>query len=474
MSTLPFFSNGELSSDGELSSNGGPSSGGGLSSNGAGDRSRVVIIGAGFGGLEAAQTLSGTPVEVVLIDRNNYHKFQPLLYQVATAGLTPSDITMPVRDLLRGQANAHFRRARVTEVDPEAKRIHAENGSSLAYDYLVLSVGAVTNYLGVKGVKKHAFPLKDIPDAVHLRNEVLERFEQADARPELRVPEVLDIAVVGGGPTGVETAAMMTELVDETMHRDFDWAGEGTAQVHLVEAGSELMTSYPPSLREYTRRSLKQRGVAVHTGTRIQKVTGDGVQAGGGFLRAGTTVWAAGVRAHPLAEKIAGALGIELSPGGRLPATENLNTAVDPSVFAVGDAAGARNGEGELYPQLAPVAIQQGAHVAPQIRRHLQDRALVPFQYQDLGKMATIGRNSGIADLAGGIQLKGAFAWLIWAIVHVVKLPGLRNRIIGFMNWVYNYFTYDRKARMILDTIPLNRETRPSVRRIRDKLHDLK
>ncbi len=437
----------------------------GAASGSSNRRPSVAILGAGFAGIEAAQGLKGAPVDVMLVDRNNYHKFQPLLYQIATAGLTSGNVTMPVRDLLRGQDNAQFRRANVVEVNSEGKRIYAEGGASMAYDYLILAVGAVTNYVDIEGVREYAFPLKDIPDALNLRNHVLERFEEADCNTALRGSCALDTVVVGGGPTGVETAAMLTELFQETMCRDFDWVRPDTAQVHLLDRGAELMTAYSPSLRDYARESLEERGVNVELETSVTAVTKRGVETDKGFLEAGTTVWAAGVRAHPLAETIAAALDVDLGPAGRLPVTDALHVKGHPSVFAVGDVAAARDADGALYPQLAPVAIQQGQHAAEQIQRQLRGAEPQPFQYRDLGKMATLGRNAGIAELAGGIQLKGVFAWLIWAAVHVSKLPGLRNRFIAFLNWLYNYLTYDRKARMIVDTIPLNREAGPEVRR---------
>lgn len=436
------------------------------SENGAADqRPTVAIIGAGFAGIEATQCLDGAPVDVMLVDRNNYHKFQPLLYQIATAGLTSGNVTMPVRDLLRGQENAQFRRANIVDVDPEERRIYAEGGASLSYDVLILAAGAVTNYVDLEGVREYAFPLKDVPDALNLRNHVLERFEEADCNPELQTSSALDTVIVGGGATGVETAAMMSELFSGTMCRDFDWVDPDTAQVHLVDRGDDLMTAYSPSLREHARQSLEQRGVNVELNTSVTAVSETGVQTDDGFIKAGTTVWAAGVRAHPLAETLAEALDVEPGPAGRLPVTEALHVPGIPSVFAVGDLAAARDDEGALYPQLAPVAIQQGKHAAQQVRRQLRGTSPHPFEYRDLGKMATVGRNAGIAELAGGIKLKGVLAWLIWATVHVAKLPGLRNRFIAFMNWVYNYLTEDRKARMIVDTIPLNREAQPSIRR---------
>ncbi|MFB6230202.1 MAG: NAD(P)/FAD-dependent oxidoreductase, partial [Salinibacter sp.] len=287
-------------------------------------RPTVVIIGAGFAGVEAAQGLKGAPVDVMLVDRNNYHKFQPLLYQIATAGLTSGNVTTPVRDLLRGQDNARFRRANVVDVDPDEQRIYAEGGASMAYDSLILAAGAVTNYVDLEGVREYAFPLKDIPDALNLRNHVLERFEEADCNMALRGSCALDAVIVGGGPTGVETAAMLAELFRETMCRDFDWVEPGTAQVHLLDRGTDLMSAYSPSLRDYTRQSLEERGVNVELETSVTKVTEQGVHTDDGFLEAGTTVWAAGVRAHPLAETFAEALGVDLGPGGRLPVTRSL------------------------------------------------------------------------------------------------------------------------------------------------------
>ena len=407
---------------------------------------------------------------MLLVDRNNYHKFQPLLYQIATAGLTAADITRPVRDVLRRQDNARFCRATVTGIDPESRCLHTEHGYDIPYDLLILAVGAVTNYADVEGVKAHAFPLKNIPDALLLRNRLLACFEEADGRPELRVPGVLDVVIVGGGPTGVETAAMLAELYRETMRRDFEWVDRDTAQVHLLNRGEAVMAKYPPALREFARRSLVRRGVQVHLNTSVTAVTAKGVRTEDDAIEAGTVVWAAGVRAHPLAETVAEALDLSLEPGGRLPVTPALHLPDHPSIFVAGDLAGGRDDNGSLHPQLAPVAIQQGKHAARQIRRRLQGKEPEPFRYRNLGKMATLGRNAGIADLAGGMNLKGRLAWLIWAAVHIAKLPGMRNRLVAFLNWVYNYLTYDRKARLIVDMVPPDERAESGLRMIQEKL----
>lgn len=417
------------------------------------------------------RALRNAPAQVLLLDRNNYHKFQPLLYQIATAGLTPDNITRPVRELLRGQENATFEQATVTGLDPEARRVEVEEGDPVPYDYLVLCPGAVTNYAGVEGAREHAFPLKDVPDAINLRNHVLARFEQAGRDEALRRPEALDVIVVGGGPTGVETAAMTAELFKDTMPRDFAWATGGTARVRLVNHGPHVMGAYPAPLRRYARRSLEERGVDVRLGKAVEAVTPGGVRLEDGTsLAAGTVVWAAGVRAHPLAGVIAEAFGLKQARGGRLPAGGDLRVEGQPRVFVAGDAGAASGEDGDAYPQLAPVALQQGGHAGRQVARLAGEQGTRAFRYRDLGKMATLGRGDGIGDLAGGLQLTGRLAWLAWAAVHVAKLPGLRNRLIATTNWLVNYFTHDRKARALVDGVPISGAAEREKRRLHAKL----
>ncbi len=417
-------------------------------------RPRVVIVGAGFAGLNAAKQLRRAPVEVVLIDRNNYHKFQPLLYQVATAGLEPDEIAHNAREIFRNAANVTFRLGTVRAVDPAKKRVWLHSGHSLAYDYLILAAGAVTGYFGVEGVREHGFPLKNLPDAIDLRNHILRLFEQVERDPEAAPEGALTFVIVGGGPTGVETAGALVELFD-VMRKDYRRVDTRTARVILIEMTPELLPPYRRASRAYTRRVLERRGVEIRTQTTVARVAEGAVHLEDGqAIPTQTLIWAAGVRGALVAETF----GADLEKGQRLAVAPDLRVPGYPDVFGAGDLAGGKDADGALLPQVAQVAIQQGRHAARQILRLLQGKPTRPFRYRDLGQMATIGRHAAVAEFPRGVTVKGLVAWILWVFIHIMKLVGFRNRLNVFVNWVYNYFAYDRNARLILDVVPISDE----------------
>jgi NADH dehydrogenase len=414
-------------------------------------RPSVVIAGVGHAGLEAAKALKRAPVDVVLVDRHNYHKFQPLLYQVATAGLQPGDITQPARHVFRGQRNLAFRLAAVTGVDFDGRLVHVDEGPPLPYDFLILGVGASTAYYGVEGAEAHGFPLKNVADAVNLRSHVLFQFEAASRDPALVGEGALTFVIVGGGPTGVEMAGALRELFDRVLRKDFPALDVRRARVVLVEAGGALLASYRPKLRDYTWRQLEKRGAEVRLNESVVEVTPEAVRlASGEAIPTRTLVWAAGVRANPLADR----LGLEQARGGRLVVDATLRVPGRPEVFVAGDLAGSADPEGVLYPQVAQVAIQQGIHAAREIERALRGETSQPFRYRDKGQMATIGRNAAVLELPNGWTATGLVAWLGWVAIHIVNLAGFRNQLSVFFNWVYSYFTYDRGPRLISPAWP--------------------
>ncbi len=417
----------------------------------AAERPHVVIVGAGFAGLEAAKDLRDAPVRVTLVDRNNYHKFQPLLYEVAMAGLEPDDIAHNVRNIFQGNETVHFRLGTVTDIDPVLQQVHLRGSDSLAYDHLILAAGAVSTDFGVPGVEEHAYPLKNVPDAVNLRNRVLRQFERYDRQRDAAGEGALTFVVVGGGPTGVEMAGAFVELFD-TLNDDFaKFDTREQARCLLLEMEDGLLPPYERPQRTYTEAVLEGRGVDVRTSTAVDRVEANCVHLqGGGTIPTQTLVWAAGVKASP----VAGMVGTEQAPDGRVVVNPDLSVPDHPTVYAVGDMA-AIAGQDGYEPQLAQVAIQSGRHAAKQIQRDLRDGTRESFEYWDLGQMATIGRNAAVAEFAGGISFRGAFAWFLWVVIHIAKLVGFRNRLSAFVNWAYNYFTYNRSARLILDVVPI-------------------
>ena len=406
----------------------------------------VVIVGAGFGGLNAARALRRAPVQVVLVDRNNYHLFQPLLYQVATAGLEPEEIARPARAILRRQKNFDFRMVDVTRVDLAARRLET-SGGVIGYDYLVLAFGGETNFFGLESMRIHGLGLKDIPDAVEIRNRVLTCFEQAmlESDPERR-RALLTFIVVGGGPTGVEMAGALSELIRLVLVKDYPRLNIKDVRILLLEATDKLLAALPERLREAAGKTLWRKYVEVRFGATVADYDGAQVRLKSGeVIPAQTVIWAAGVRAAPLSA----ALGLQPGGGrqGRMAVEPTLQVPGHPEVFIIGDAA-YREQDGAPLPMVAPVAIQMGKSVARNIAHLVRGQPLEPFRYRDQGTLATIGRNAAVANVYG-IQAKGFLAWVMWLGIHIIQLIGFRNKIFVLINWAWDYFFYERAARLI-------------------------
>ena len=409
---------------------------------------RVVVLGAGFAGLAAVKGLRDAPVGVTLVDANNFHTFQPLLYQVATAGLDVDDVAYPVRGIFRRQHNVTVRMARVTGIDLDGRLVQVDRGPPLPYDYLVVAAGAVSNDYGVPGVEEHCFALKSVDDAVALRSGLLDRFEQVAAESHPPRPGDLDVVICGGGPTGVEMAGAVRELITKVMSRDFPGREIERARVVLVEATDRLLGGFSERSSDRALRTLRRRGVEVFLGAGVARIDGVGVHlADGRVLPSRIVVWAAGLRASPLA----GLLALPLGRGGRLLVEEDLSVLGRPEVFAVGDIAAAPDLDGTPLPQMAQPAIQGGRHAACQIRRRLRGLPGERFRYHDKGSMATIGRYEAVAELPLGIRLWGWLGWLSWLGLHLLRLMGFRNRLNVLVNWTWNYLTYDRGSRLLAE-----------------------
>jgi NADH dehydrogenase len=404
----------------------------------------VVVVGAGFGGLRAARALRRAPVQVVLLDRNNYHLFQPLLYQVATAGLEPEEIAKPARAILRGQKNFDFRMVEVTRVDVAAKRLETSAGP-IAYDFLVLAPGGETNFFGLESMQRHGLGLKDIPDAVAIRNHVLTCFEQAMLEPDAeRRRALLTFIVVGGGPTGVEMAGALSELIRLVLVKDYPRLNIKDVRILLLEATDKLLAALPERLREAAGKTLWRKYVEVRFGASVADFDGERLRLKSGeVIPAQTVIWAAGVRASSLNAT----LGLPAARQGRIPVEPTLQVTGHPEVFIIGDAA-YREQDGEPLPMVAPVAIQMGQSVARNIARQLRGQPLRPFRYRDQGTLATIGRNAAVANVFG-VKLSGFPAWVIWLVIHIIQLIGFRNKLFVLINWAWDYFFYERAARLI-------------------------
>jgi NADH dehydrogenase len=411
---------------------------------------KVVVVGAGFGGIEVARHLDERPVDLTLVDRNNFHTFPPLLYQVATAGLNAADVAHVVRGLFHGQRNLRFRQAEVTGVDWDARTVLLAGQHPLPFDHLVVAGGAAVTHFGTPGAAEHGFVLYTLPDAVLLRNHVLERFEAAAARAASGAPPedgALTFVVVGGGPTGVETAGALAELFAMVFRKDYPELDVSRARIVLVEAQDHLLGPFSPKSRRHALDTLRSRGVDVLLGTGVASVDAGSVHLQDGqALPCQTLVWAAGVRANPLAD----VLGLEQGRAGRIVVGPDLRVPGREDVWAVGDMAAATDAKGQLLPQLAPVAMQAGRHVARQITRLAEGKPTEAFKYRDKGTMATIGRRAAVAELPGGVHLKGGLAWLAWLGLHLVFLVGKRNRASVLLNWAWNYLTWDRGPRLLL------------------------
>jgi NADH dehydrogenase len=415
-------------------------------------RPRVVIVGAGFGGLATAKALRREDVEVLVLDRRNHHLFQPLLYQVATAALSATDIAAPIRRVLARAENCTVLLAEVDHVDAAKKTVHTTSGDLLGYDYLVLAAGATNRYFGHDEWELHAPGLKSLEEALGIRRRVLLAFENAerlsvdDPDDAARAAE-LTFVVVGGGATGVELAGALAEIARRTMTRNFRHFDPRLARVVLLEGGPRLVGSFAPELSDHVRGDLESLGVEVRPGTRVERIDAGGVVLSGGErIAARTVLWAAGVGGAP----VAGTLGVPLDRAGRVPVRGDLTVKdlEDRSIFVIGDLA-ALEQDGQQLPGVAQVAMQMGRHAAENIVHATRDEALKDFRYHDKGSMATIGRSRAIAQI-GRVQLTGFVAWLAWLFVHVMALVGFRNRVAVLLEWAYAYLTYQRSARIIL------------------------
>ena len=405
----------------------------------------VLVIGGGFAGLWATRALASAPVRITLVDRCNHHLFQPLLYQVATAGLSSPDIAAPLRHILRKQRNVEVRLAEVSDFDPAEKYITMADGSTLKFDYLLLSSGATHAYFGHDEWAKHAPGLKTLDDALQLRRHLLLAFERAEAEsdPELRAAW-LSFAIVGGGPTGVELAGTLAEIARHTLKNEFRNINPSDARVRLIEAGPRVLSSFPEDLSEKARQQLHKLGVEVSTGTAVTDINGSGYRLGEQFIPARTVVWAAGVAASPLAKS----LDVPLDRAGRVPVEKDLSVPGFPHVFVAGDLASLRQ-DGKPVPGVAPAAKQMGRHVAHVISARLRGATAPAFRYRDFGNLATIGRMAAIVHF-GKLKLSGLLAWWFWLAAHVFFLIGFRNRLIVLLNWAWAYWSYQRGARIIL------------------------
>jgi NADH:ubiquinone reductase (H+-translocating) len=406
----------------------------------------VVIVGAGFGGLEAARGLARAPVRITLIDRRNHYLFQPLLYQVATAALSPADIAYPIRSILRRQKNADVVLAEVVGIDPNRREAALRDGSKLSWDILVVASGARHAYFGHETWESKAPGLKSLEDALEIRRRILLAFEEADREPSAeRRRKLLTFAIVGGGPTGVELAGAIAEIADKVVVDDFRHIDPREARVVLIEAGPRILPSYSPRSSQNAADELRALRVDVLTGEPVTAVDDDGVLVGGhNRIGAGTVLWAAGVEAS----RVGSFLGVPLDRHGRVVVEPDLTIPGRPEIFVIGDLALFTHQGGKPLPGVSPVAMQQGRYVARAIRERLAGRTARPFHYLDKGSMAVVGRSAAIAELLG-LKLKGFPAWLAWSLLHIFYLIGFRNRFVVMFEWAWAYVSYQRGARLI-------------------------
>jgi NADH:ubiquinone reductase (H+-translocating) len=413
-----------------------------------GSAPRVVIVGAGFGGLEAARALVRAPVRVTVVDRRNHHLFQPLLYQVATAALNPADISAPIRAVLRKQENAEVVLGDVAGIDPARRRLRLEDGAELAYDFLVLATGATHSYFGHDEWALVAPGLKTVEDALEIRRRILLAFERAERETDERARRAfLTFVVVGAGPTGVELAGALAEIASRTLAADFRHIRPDSARVVLLEAAPRVLPPYPERLSRSAREQLERLGVEVRTGAMVTRIDDAGVSIGDERIEARTVLWGAGVAASPLAR----ALGAPLDKAGRVRVNADLSVPGRPEIFVVGDLAAFEQEDGSPVPGIAPAAIQEGRHAARNVARAARGEPTVPFRYRDKGLMATIGRAAAVARI-GRFEISGLLAWLAWLFVHVFFLIGFRNRVAVILQWAWFYLTFKRGARLITDT----------------------
>jgi len=418
---------------------------------------RVVIIGGGFGGLEAATHLAKAPVSLLLLDRKNHHTFQPLLYQVATAGLSPAEIAGPLRSILGNRKNVEVLLSEVTGFDL-ARKLVITADAEIPYDYLIVAAGARHSYFGHDDWEPLAPGLKTIEDALEIRRRILTVFEDAERHAALHGHhEDLNFVVVGGGPTGVELAGTITEVARQALASDFHNIDPKRTRVILVEGGPRVLAAYPPDLSQSAEDQLKKLGVEVRTSTVVTNVTEHEVHMGNEILPSSVTLWAAGVAASPLGR----ALGQPVDKAGRVPVLPDCTIPGHPEVFVIGDLAEFKDATGKMLPGVAPAAMQMGRYVAKTIKDDLAHRPRQPFHYNDRGSLATIGRAAAVAQFPK-FKMTGYPAWLAWLFIHIMFLIGFRNRILVIIQWAWSYFTYERGARLITDEVGRLREVRRS------------
>ena len=413
---------------------------------------RVVIIGGGFGGLYAAKSLRRAPVRVTLIDRRNFHLFQPLLYQVATGGLSPGEIASPLRHVLRHSRNTNVLLGETVDIDTANRKVVLHDGA-VAYDTLIVATGSSHHYFGHNEWEKYAPALKTIEDATEIRSRILLAFEKAEREPDAETRHAwLTFVVVGAGPTGVELAGALGEISNDTLRDDFRNIDPSDARIILIEAGDRVLPGYPPDLSADAERSLVRLSVRTMTRTAVTEVDGTGVtvrrNGDNQRIAARTILWAAGVQASPLGRILADRTGVTLDRAGRVLVEPDLTIAGHPEILVIGDLANFSHQTGKPLPGVAPVAIQQGGYAGKLIRARLAGKQTPPFHYWDKGNLATIGRAAAVADF-GRIHIAGVIAWLVWLFVHLMYLVGFDNRLVVFFKWAYSYLTFNRGARLI-------------------------
>lgn len=430
----------------------------------AANRSHVVIVGAGFGGLAAARGLRSADVDVTLIDKRNHHLFQPLLYQVATAGLSPADIAAPIRSIVKDNPNTRVVLDRVYGVDTASKHVILGDGEPMAYDWLVIATGARHSYFGRDEWAPFAPGIKTIEDATAVRRKVLMALERAETETDpAKRQALLTFVIIGGGPTGVEMAGAVAELARQSVSKDFRSITPHCSRIILVQHAERLLPSFPETLSVKAKSAIEQLGVEVRLGERVESVTAEGVIVGNQFIAAATAIWAAGVQASRAAEW----LGVTPDRSGRVEIGPALTLPGNDSVFVIGDTAACIDVKGNNLPGVAPVAKQQGQHVAKVIRASLRGRTVQPFRYRNFGNLATIGRKRAVADF-GLFRLSGYSAWVLWCVAHIWFLAGFRNRFVVGLHWLWNYLTFARGARLITGDVapdlPATLIPRPALR----------
>jgi len=426
-------------------------------------KKKIVVIGAGFGGLNAARPLAKECYELTLIDKTNHHLFQPLLYQVATAALSPGDIGIPIREIFRHHKNTYIIMANVVSINKKERRVLLENGDEIPYDYLVVATGARHSYFGKDAWEKYAPGLKTLNDALHIREQMLISFEKAErCEKKSEAQKYLNFAIIGGGPTGVEMAGAISEIAYKTMKRDFHRIDPKNANIYLIEGHPEVLAPYPKSLRDRAMKDLKKMGVTLLTNQRVTKVTKEGVYLGKRFIESRNVIWAAGNAASPLLKT----LDTPLNKAGQAIVEPDLTIPSHPEIFVIGDCSSVMQANGSPVPAVSPGAIQMGKYVAKIIKKNIPPKERKPFKYFDKGMMATIGKFKAVAA-SGPFRLKGLLAWFAWAFVHIFYLIGFRAKIVVLAEWLFYLMKSQRNIRLI--NHPMFDDKTPKAKRVGSK-----